>query len=472
MSKPPFTHVHLIGIGGIHVSAVAKLLLRAGVRISGSDRMRSEITDELAKKGVDIQIGETPMALPPETDLILYSSAVSEEHPERAAGREKGIRQLNSFQFLGEWTAERDVVLVTGTHGKSTTTAMIGLTLAAAGLDPTVVVGSRVPGFPEGNVRHGLSSVWVIEGDEYAKHFLEFHPSAVVINNIEPDHFDVFPDEQTLLEAFRDLLKCVRKGGMVIANADDPRVSTLIGEERARLESQAITIRTFGFGAHADVQIADYGMRPGEQMCTWQYGQGSVLRGSLSVPGRMNLMNATAAVTLCLALQVAPDVIRTSLAGFTGIWRRFEKIAELGGVLVFSDYGHHPTAVRATLEAAKGFYPGRRIVLCFQPHHRHRTKRLFLDFIPSFDQADAIVLSEIYDVTGRDADVDADISSQDLRDALAHHDADRFLSRPMEYASTPNKALAILERWKKSGDVIIVMGAGDIYKIAGKIIQT
>lgn len=460
-------HAHFIGIGGVNVSAVAKLLLRAGVRVSGTDLVASEFTTELEKRGAHITIGEpSDEHLPPEAQIVIYSSAVEEDHPERRRARERQLRQVDSFQFLAEWFDDHETVLVTGTHGKSTTTAILGMMLAAGGLDPTVVVGSRVPSFSEANIRIGGGGAFVIEGDEFARHFLAFHPSAVLINNIEWDHTDVFPDMASLLSAFRELLHQVRDGGVVVANADDRHVSTLIGEERPDLEARRITVRTFGFGAHADIQVIDYALRSGEQAFLLRDDHGTLARCSLSVPGRMNVMNVAGAATVAQHLRVPISSVTKVIGGFTGIWRRFEKVDERGGVIVISDYGHHPTAVRATLEAAKGLYPGQRLLLCFQPHHRKRVKSLFFDFVSSFDIADGVVLAEIYDVAGRDLDDDADVSSRDLRDAILRHDADRFLTRPLEYARDPEEALALLRRWRKPGDVIIVMGAGDIYKIA------
>ncbi len=465
-----FKHVHLVGIGGIGMSAVAKLLQHEGVSLSGSDAEDSELTRELVKRGIRVFSGHAAEHLPEETDLLLYSSAVPESNPERVEARKRGVRELTNFQFLGEWSEEYRVALVCGTHGKSTTTALLGLMLAEAGEDPTVLVGSRVPSFPDKNLRVGSSRLAVIEGDEYERHFLEFKPQLVILNNIELDHTDIYPSLEAMLEAFRELLKRVRDGGMVIANADDRNVQTLVGEEREALEARSVRVATFGFGSHADVQLLDHVVRDGEQMFALKDGDNVPIRCRLAVPGRMNVMNAAAAATAATKLGTSPDVIREVVGNFTGIWRRFERVAEAEDVLVVSDYGHHPTAVAATLDAARQFYPNRRIVLCFQPHHRNRTRHLFLDFVPSFDRADALILVEIYDVAGREATEDADVSSRDLADAVMRHDADRNVHRPLEFVPDAEEALAILKRWKKPDDLILVMGAGDIYRIAGKIL--
>lgn len=463
--------IHIIGIGGIATSREAKLLQHVGKIVTGSDVAMSEAVEELRRKGIPVAIGHDAKNIPEETDLVLYTSAVSEENPERVEARRRGLPTMTNFDLLAAWSLDKHPILVCGTHGKSTTTALLGLSLIAGGVDPWVFVGSRVPAFPEGNIHFGTSDHLVIEGDEYAKHFLVFSPSAVLLHNIEWDHMDVFPDLASVVETFRQLLHQVRDRGLVVANADDPRVSGLIGEERERLQMRGIRIRTYGFASHADVRIANQSMRAGAQTFSINDESNYVTRASLAVPGRMNVLNAVAAFTMATAIGVPTEPVRKSLAAFTGIWRRFEKIEERDGMTVISDYGHHPTAVALTLDAAKQWFPGRRIVLCFQPHHRNRTKYLFQDFVPSFDRADALILCEIYDVAGRDDAEDAEVSSRVLLESVLRHDVDRGAKRQATYAPNPEEALAALKHTRRSGDVLIVMGAGDIYRIASHALE-
>ena len=451
------------------MSAVAKLLRHMGVTVTGSDVHESAITQELRQLGIPIAIGHAATSLPEHTDLLIYSSAVPEKNPEREEAKKRNVYQVNNFEFLGEWTSERDAVLVTGTHGKSTTTSMLGLMCAQSGLDPTVIVGTRVPGFPEGNLRIGTTGLTIIEGDEYAKHFLCFRPRALLLNNIELDHTDIFPTIEDVMAAFREVVYLVRPGGVIVANADDPRVSTLIGQERAELEARNIRIVTFGFGRHADMQVMDVAVKPGEQIIALRDAAGIVSRYSLHIPGKMNVSNAVGALTMAYELKASQDAARLALAQFRGVWRRFEIVSEEAGVTVISDYGHHPSAVRATLEAAHEFYPHRRVVLCFQPHHRNRTRHLFDEFVSSFDKADALVLVEIYDVAGRDAEEDADVSSNGLLDAVFIRDRERSARRETAFAKDPEDALRVLTHWKKPGDVIVVMGAGSIDDIAKRV---
>lgn len=469
--NPSYSHVHLVGIGGINMSAVAKLLVHAGVKVSGSDAVASELTKDLEKKKIKVQIGSDAKFIPKETDLLIYSSAVPETNAERVEAKKRGIRELTNFQFLGEWTEQALTYLVTGTHGKSTTTAMLGLMMTKSEMPPTVIVGSKLKEFEEGNLFLGSTGSYVIEGDEYAKHFLEFKPTGVIINNIELDHTDVYPNLEAIMDTFRELLHRVRDKGVVVANVDDEHVADLIRQERAGLEERGVMIKTFGFSAHADMPIVDYAERPGEQRFAVEVSPQQIQRLMLHVPGKMNVLNACGALCLAHLTGVSGEVVRTVLNDFHGIWRRFEIIDERDGSLVVSDYGHHPTAVASTLQAARSFYPNKRLVLCFQPHHRNRTKHLFLEFVDSFDGADALILVEVYDVKGRDAEEDAEVSSRDLRDAVIRHDAERGVRRSVEFAESPEQALEMLRKQHQANDLMLVMGAGDVYQIAPKILN-
>jgi UDP-N-acetylmuramate--alanine ligase len=439
--------VHLIGVGGINMSAVAKLLIAAGVRVSGSDMIASDQTEILASRGAAIKIGESSENIPSDCELVITTSAAPAMNKERIAAAERKIPEMTNFAFLGKWFENVQTILVTGTHGKSTTTAMLGLILEKAGLDPTVIVGSKVPSFPDGNLRIGKSDLFVIEGDEYARHFLEFHPHGVVLNNLELDHTDTFRNIDAVIASFHELVGQVEDNGIVVVNTSDPRLMRLIETEQASLEGRGCRIVKFGSGE-------------------------SIVKSPLSVPGAFNRMNATGAVLMAKALGASDDVTASSLQGFTGIWRRFEHLAEVREASVYSDYGHHPTAVTATLSAAHEAFPGRRVVLCFQPHHRNRTRSLFLDFVTSFDAADVLILCEIYEVAGRDEDKDKEISSRDLLEAVVRHDADRGVSRTVEYAPNPADAVKRTMEIISPKDIVIFMGAGDIDGEIRKVLVT
>lgn len=451
--------VHLIGAGGINMSAVAKLLLKSGASVSGSDLAPNDQTEALKRAGAEIKIGESAEHIPENCGLIITTSAAPATNKERVAAAARGIPEMTNFAFLGQWFESSRTVVVAGTHGKSTTTAMLGLMLEKAGFDPTVVVGSKVPAFAEGNLRLGNSDVFVVEGDEYARHFLEFRPYGVVLNNLELDHTDVFSDISALIQAFHELLDRVQPDGVVVANVKDERIARLVEDESTSLERKGVRLIRFGTDKDGWRMASD---TVEEHRRLSLEKDGVTYRFDLSVPGEFNAWNAAGAVLMSLALGAKYPEIAAALESFKGIWRRFEFLGERNGVRIYSDYGHHPTAVAATLKAARESFKGQRVLLCFQPHHRNRTKSLFNDFISSCDEADVLVLCEIYDVAGRDKQVDTDVNSRGLVEAVLNRDRSRQVSRSVEYASGPESAVERILAQAVSGDVVICMGAGDI----------
>lgn len=455
--------MHLIGVGGINMSAVAKLLLAAGVKVSGSDVRANEQTKILAERGADIKISERAENIPADCELVIITSAAPATNQERLEAGRRALPELTNFAFLGQWFADAKTIVVAGTHGKSTTTALLGLMLERAGLDPTVIVGSKAPGFPDGNFRPGQSDLFVVEGDEYSRHFLEFNAHGLILNNLELDHTDVFANLEAVLQAFHELVNQVKTGGVIVANVADKNVARLLETEADSLQARNIQIIRFGGGAGAWQVTSE---QTDHQHEISLVKDAATFRFNLGVPGKFNALNAADAVLMAQALGAAYPDIGATLESFKGIWRRFEFLGEQKGALIYSDYGHHPTAVAATLQAVRESFPDRRVVLCFEPHHRNRTRALFADFVPSFDSAHVLVLSEIYEVAGRDAAADQKISSQDLIRAVTEHDGRRGVSRAIEYAPDPNSAVRRTLELAQPNDVIIFMGAGDIDEAA------
>lgn len=462
---------HLIGAGGINMSAVGKLLLAAGVKVSGSDVLENEQTTLLRERGAAILIGESADHIPAECDVVIYTSAATVTNIERMEAAKRNIPQLTNFAFLGDWFSEAKTYVVTGTHGKSTTTALLGLMVERAGLNPTVVVGSKVPEFVDGNLRMGDPNLFIVEGDEYARHFLEFHPDGVILNNLELDHTDVFRSIEALLSSFHELVTQVKDGGFIVANISDDRIQRLIETEREALQSRGVRIVSFGDGELIPDAWNVSSTQQGDSRVVTMKNGSDAFECSLAVPGHFNAMNAAGAVLLAREIGVSEADAKISLEAFNGIWRRFEFLGEHEDSRLYSDYGHHPTAVAATLRAANESFPDRRVLLCFQPHHRNRTKSLFLEFVPSFDGADELILCEIYDVAGRDAKEDEHISSHDLVDAIIRHDADQGVKRTVEYAANPAAAVARALELAKPEDIVIFMGAGDIDQAARAILR-
>jgi UDP-N-acetylmuramate--alanine ligase len=468
--KIPYKHVHLIGIGGIHVGAVAKLLSANGVMISGSDAVDHDLVRELRDAGFKIAIGHHADNIPDLAEAVVFSHAVREDNPELIEAKHRGIPTIDTHAFLGMMFEEAKQIVVTGTHGKSTTTSMLGVALSAIGESPTVVVGTKVPSFADGNVRVGREDLLVVEGDEYRCHLLSYQPTILIVTNIEYDHPDAFPTVDSYIGLFRDALEHVRDNGAIIYSTDDRESVKLIQEARQRLGIRGI--RVIGLGSKGQVTISE----PTSDRDGWttelRIGASEALQLHLMIPGAMNARNAVMALlaSSVLCTEERLDDLVESLATFPGCWRRFERVGTLNGAIIISDYGHHPTEISETLKAAKLAYPDRRVILCFQPHHRNRTRGLFNDFIPSFDLADVLLLEEIYDVPGRELPEDAGISSSQLVTAVKERDAGFGRDRHVEFIPDLETAEKAIRDIATPQDLIIVMGAGTIDGVARRVV--
>ncbi|MFH2063282.1 MAG: UDP-N-acetylmuramate--L-alanine ligase [bacterium] len=452
---------HIIGIGGIGVSAVARLLLASGVEVSGSDFAESGVVDVLRRVGAKVTIGHAAENLPADVDLVVRTSAVPDDNPELAEARRRKLRNLSYFEFLGEYARGKRTVAVAGTNGKSTTTAMLGLIMIEAGFDPTVIVGTKVPSFDGGNLRLGGSNLLIVEACEYQDHFLNFSPAAAIVTNVEEDHLDYFTDRQHIMDSFGQFLDQVRQDGLVVLNAND-------SDGAGALSWSGRTVR-FGSGDGVDYLIGQVKLGDGLQTFHLMKGEQDLGEIELHVPGRFNVENAATAAVTALEFGAPFESVRKALSEYAGIWRRFEIVGEPYGGPVVSDYGHHPTAVEGTIAAAREFYPDRKIVLVFQPHHRNRTRNLFDRFVRSFDGADSVVLLEIYDVIGREEAEDAGISSRDLLEAVIEHDHSRGVERQLKYAASLDEGFAAIHAVLAPGAVTLVLGAGDVDQLARRL---
>jgi len=407
--------IFIVGIGGIGISGLARILHSRGKIVTSSDVEGSEVTGQLADEGIKVSIGHSQGNVARDTDLLIYSQAIQESNPERKKAKDFGIAELSYPQALGELAREFDkVVAVAGTNGKTTTTAMIGWVLDQAGLDPTVVVGSKVLAW-NSNARIGGKKYLILEADEYRRAFLNYHPDIAVITNIEADHLDYYRDLEDVRSAFKEFKNNIKPGGIVIGPENIPQLP-----ENVRLK----------------------------------------------VPGWFNCANAAAALATCRALGVPDDKIKSGLESFAGTWRRFEKVGGVGETDVISDYAHHPAGITAVLDAALEVYKDpTRILAVFQPHQHNRTKKLFKEFVAAFcsSKVNNIIISEIFDVAGREDDKDQDISSQDLVNEI------RKCGKNIDYArdlkDCEEKAKAALPNYAAA----IFIGAGDIYKVANRI---
>jgi UDP-N-acetylmuramate--alanine ligase len=470
--------VHIIGIGGIGISAVAKLLINLGKVVTGSDLNDSDLIEVLKNYGAKIKIGQHDAKnIDADVDLIIYSDAIPETNPEREVALKLKIEALSYFQFLGQFSLNKNTIAISGCHGKTTTTALAGLLLESGGLDPTVIVGSKVQNW-DGNLRLGSSNYLVVEGDEYRAHMLELNPQTIILTNIEFDHPDYYKNLSHYIETFQTFIHKLPEDGYLIYNLDDP----LICE---RLEMPGCHVLTFGLdNPAADLVAKNIKTEHGRQIFKLVY-KGQELRDfNLQIPGKFNISNALGASLLALEMGISQDVIKDTLAKYTGAWRRFEIIGKISnltpnknGALVISDYAHHPTAVAKTIQAAKEFYPDKRLLVVFQPHQIQRTRELFDDFVKVFAQspAEVVILSEIYDVAGREEkDVTKRISSQDLEEKIILAESKKLVAGviPSQYfyadslAETKGKILTEVQ----SNDVVLILGAGDIDKVARELV--
>ncbi|HEX5505930.1 MAG TPA: UDP-N-acetylmuramate--L-alanine ligase, partial [Thermomicrobiales bacterium] len=444
----PGARVHIVGVGGIGTSALARVLLAWGYRVSGSDAAASELTAALAAEGVAVTIGHRAGAAQG-ADLVVYSAAVRDDNLELAAARAAGVPALKRAELLGLIAGARTCLAVAGTHGKSTTTAMLAKICADAGRDPTFFVGAIATDFGT-NARPGRGDLVVVEADEYDRSFLHLRPRVAVVTTIEHDHPDTYPEFGDVLDAFGEFVARVEPGGAVVLAADDPGCRELLA--RAAVPD-GVAVVTFGREAGADWRLAPAGD-----------GAETVLRGNgapvatltLALPGEHNRRNALAAVATAAQVGIAPEVAAATLATFRGTGRRFEFKGEAAGVAVVDDYAHHPTEVAVNLNAARERFPGRPLWAVFQPHTYSRTKLLLREFAAALAAADRVVLLDIYAARERDT---LGVSAGDLAALLA---------TPPLRAATPAAAAALLLDQYRAGElaagaVVLTLGAGDVW---------
>ncbi|HET9641378.1 MAG TPA: Mur ligase domain-containing protein [Candidatus Paceibacterota bacterium] len=428
LSQKPLSNgakIHFVGIGGIGMSALAQYFKDHGDTVTGSDRDVSPVIEMLEKDGIAVLIGQKSENVPTDADQIVYSDAVPETNPERVRAAELGIPQKSYFQMLGEVSAGRRTVAIAGTHGKTTTTGMLAKILQDAGASPTGIVGSIMKDFGS-NYVHGTSELFVVEACEYRDHLLELSPEILVITNLEWDHTDYFSSLAALQETFRKAIERVPEEGAIVTNPANPNIAPLL--------------------THAKARIIDYTKEP-----TYE----------LRLPGEFNIMNARAAVAAARLAHpsVTSESICASLSAFQGTWRRFEyKGKTIAGADVYDDYAHHPTAIRETLRALRGKVSG-RIIVAFHPHLYSRTKDLLEGFATAFPDADRVLIAPIY--AAREVD-DGSISNEMLAERIREHGVDS--------AALGFEAIEEELRQAGPGDTIMTMGAGDIYKVADRLV--
>ena len=420
--------VYFAGIGGIGISAIARMMLGEGKIVTGSDRSPSPITDELTKLGAIIFFDHRAEHIRPNTELVVYSIALADDNPELIEARHRGIPMKSYPEMLGEISRAKFTIAVSGTHGKTTTTAMLAKIFIKAGLDPTVIVGSIL--FDAGsNFILGKSRYFIVEACEYKRSFLNLAPQILIVTNIDNDHLDYYCDLADIQSAFAELAAKLPSTGALICKAADPFSAPLIKATKAR--------------------VIDYELF------------GSPIP-KLTVPGKHNIKNAEAARAVSSVLEINPALALEALEQFSGTWRRFEyKGKAKNNALIYDDYAHHPSEIQATLSAGRQLFPDKKIYAVFQPYLYSRTRLLFNDFAVSFKEADEVVVAPIY--AAREP-ADPAVSSEQLTRAIAgqgvsaRYFTDFFaIARFLLKATGPN-------------DLILFLGAGDIYRLADLLV--
>lgn len=438
-------YIHCIGIGGIGVSAIARYFLDQGKCVSGSDVSESDVTRSFKKNEVHIEIGKhSSKNIPANTEVVVFSPAVPESNPERQAARRRRIPEVSYPEMIGHIMLTKFGITVSGTHGKTTTTALLGHVLVSAKLDPTVVVGSFVKDFNGRNERLGKSEYMVVEGDEYKASFLNYKPKMIVLTTIDEDHLDYYRDIHHIKAVFQEYLLRLPTNGIVIANADDENIRDVLnGIKDARIVL---------YGEHADYSYSSVSFGRTSTSCVIKY-KDEFERIEIPLLGKHNVYNALAVYSCARVLGVPSDIIAKSIHTFKGVWRRFDVRGTKKGITVIDDYAHHPTEIRALINALNQSYDGRRILLVYQPHQQDRFTKLFDQFVECFDGIDKLYLAEIYSVEGRSETQD---SAERLLEPLQKRNTS--VSFSLDFSSLLKKLLQDVQK----NDVIAFVGAGNI----------
>lgn len=444
--------VHFIGIGGSGLSAIARLLAESGYPVSGSDRSETPLAVELRKLGIRVQIGHDSGNIRG-AQVVVRSSAVPDTNPEVQAALAAGIPVLKRAEFLGRLLQGRRVLAVAGTHGKTTTTAMLAWTLTRLGLDPSYIIGG-VSLDLGANAHAGTGEMFVIEADEYDRMFLGLDPSIAVVTYLEHDHPDCFPTLQDYREAFRAFIARIRPGGLLLACADNYETASLVASA-----SGGIQARTYGLRCPADYCAQDLRPNPrgGFSFSAWRSGI-QLAQIDLQVPGLHNAANALAVLAVSHILDLDLAQASSALGEFTGTGRRFQILGEPRGITVIDDYAHHPTEIRATLAAARARYPGRRIWAVWQPHTFSRTRSLLPEFLSAFNDADLVLVTEIYAAR----ETAEGFTSARIAAQMRHPSA--------RYVPTLDLCQELLLAELRPGDILLVLSAGDADRVSAGVL--
>ncbi|MEK7635762.1 MAG: UDP-N-acetylmuramate--L-alanine ligase [Patescibacteria group bacterium] len=461
-------HIHFIGIGGIGISALARYFLSLGYKVSGSDSDYSELIDELKSDGIKVYIGHSPKNIAKSVQQVFYSNAIKQDISELIAARKLNIPTKSYAERLGDLTRQYKTLAVSGTCGKSTTTAMLSLVLIKAGFDPTVIIGTKLKEFNspagESNFRKGNSDYLIIEADEHNAAFLNHSPFAAIITNIERDHLDFYKNLKNIKNAFLKFINNIKSGGVLVINSDDENLKSL--SDDIKKIAQKNKLKVFWCGNKNNKAIKNK------------------IKKVLKVPGEHNISNALEVYTLAKTLNIKEKIILEALSEYNGAWRRMEYKGKFsipnppaGGqfsIPVYDDYAHHPSKIKAALAGYREKYPDSKIICVFQPHQADRLKKLFKDFTSSFGEANYLILLDIFKVKGRDRAFKNIINSENLAEAIKKRRQSPFviyIKNPLGLKKIIKSLIQDSKSNIKDSVIIIMMGAGDIYKMTNNLLH-
>jgi len=448
-------HIHLVGIGGIGMSGIAELLLNLGYDISGSDIKGTEVTEHLSDLGGKIFLGHRPQNIDG-ADVVVFSSAVKDDNPEVVEAKERSIPVIPRAEMLAELMRLKYGIAVAGAHGKTTTTNMIASVLTKGGLDPTVVIGGRLNIWGGSNARLGNSDFLVAEADESDGSFLALSPSMAVVTNIDYEHIDFYQSMNDLRKTFVDFINKIPFYGRAILCLDNKEIQGLI----PRLKKSYLT---YGFNPQSDIRAREISKEVLKTSFVVTFKNRLMGKITICTPGDHNVLNALAAVAVGLELDIDFEYIREGLKNLGGLKRRFEIKDERGGILFLDDYGHHPTEIVATIGTAKECWPGRRLVVVFQPHRYTRTRDLYDKFVISFNQADFLIITPIYPAGEEPI---PGVDSRALYQGIKDHG-----HRAVTFCDSIEDSISLLLNEIRPSDLVLTLGAGDIHLVGTELLK-
>lgn len=445
---------YFIGIKGVGMTALAQIFKARGMSITGSDTKEKFFTDEvLQSEGIKYHEGFDPLKMPKKIDLVVYSTAYSPKNPEMVSAKKRELKIISMPEALGLLYQDMYGIAVCGSHGKTTISALLGYSMVKCGFDPTAWVGSKVIQF-NGNARIGKSKYLVTEADEYQNKLQYLTPRGIILNNIDWDHPDYFPDEASYIKVFRDFVKRIPKEGFICANFDDKKVESIVSDLKCNVIS-------YGLGSRVDYSAKNISVNDDYQ--TFDALKDGRVLGVFKTQliGRHNIMNCLPVIAILEKFGADMEQIKTAIEMFKGTARRFERVGEYNGALIIDDYAHHPTEVKATIKGARDFFKNKKIWIVFHPHTFSRTKALFEEFSQSFDLADHVIVIDIY---GSAREAQGDVHSSDLVKKIKMHNKNSI------YLPKINDAVEYLSNKLKTGDVLITMGAGNVWEVGRKLV--